>query len=60
MVCSWHKLGTQEIITAITPRDPQNIRYSGRNAELVFIILTKQNESPCIYSVSEACHVFST
>ena len=26
-VCSWHKLGTQEIISVITPRDPQNVGY---------------------------------
>ena len=37
-VCSWHKLGTQGIITANTPRNPQNLTYSGRIAELVFIM----------------------
>ena len=39
--CSWHKLGTQEVLSVITPWDPQNVGYNWKNAEIVLPILAK-------------------
>ena len=27
-ICSWHKLGTKEVISVITPWDPHNVVYN--------------------------------
>ena len=41
IVCSCHKLGTQEIISVISCKNLQNAGYNQRNTELVFLLLIK-------------------
>ena len=61
-VCSWHKLGSQEVISVITAPPPETHKMLGTAEEtqkLPLLFLPNTSESSCIYTVSEACHVFS-
>ena len=59
-ICSRHKLGTQEVISVITPGTHKMLCTTEGTRKLSFLFLSNPSENLHSYSVSEACHVLST
>ena len=53
IVCNCHKLGTQEIISVISCKNPQNAGYNWRDTELVFPLIKYKWKSQHFQSIGK-------